>query len=150
MLKNSDKLKALQALFPSTTLNIEGVDVVIEPMQVQYSKEFADICEKVMPALISGATAGASDEAFAMRLIPVLIPIAFGEFIALCNLHVDVDLKTVPHHLVPRILDKWLEVSFGDAGKVKPWMDLFKAVQKRFLSSAATTSPTSSEGSTPS
>lgn len=144
MAKNPKKLEALQAFCPAVNYDINGVTVVIEPLRLKHSGDFAKIVGKVLPSIMQASTAAKEDDA----LLPILqaaLPVIFSDLVFLCDKCVDVDLTEIPQEFVPQIVDRWIEVSFGDEGKVKPWKDLFVSLQKRFAQSppeASTSSAT--------
>jgi hypothetical protein len=142
MLKKDSSIKAFKSLFGPLTIEVDGVPVQIEPLTIRSAGKFTAIVQKVLPKLMG---TDLTDSV----VLEALLPLAFSDLVDLCNDCVDVDLKEIPHWLVPEIVQAWLDLSFGAAGKVQPWKNLFLEMQAKFSqSTAATSNPTSSEGST--
>lgn len=140
--KDRKKLEALRAFCPIESFDVNGVPVQIEPLRLKYSGDFSRIVGKILPSILQAATAKDGQD----DLLPVLqaaLPLVFSDLVHLCNKCVDVDLEEIPQELVPQIVDRWLDLSFGTEGKVKPWKDLFVSLQKRFAQSQTTDSTSS-------
>ena len=136
MAKDKAKTDAIKALFPGRIVEISGVEIKVEPLGFRHIRKFSDGISKIMPTLVSVISDVKADErGWISKLSATLAPFLMTDLLDLVDDCVDVDLKEVPHHLLPRIIEAWIEESFGDEGKVKPWKTLFTTILKRFATS---------------
>ncbi len=134
---NSDAA-VLATLFPGTTLTLDlddaglhQVEVEVLPLGFRHLRVFSD---KITTALgVVGSMSlpvGQSTEqlgkAIMMRAAPLLMADLFDllkECVVITK-PATVKLDDLPHWLVPPIVSTWLELSFGDPKKWRPWIEV--------------------------
>ncbi len=149
--KDAKKAKALEGLWPGKEVNIPGTDVtiIVEPLGVRHVKQFSAAISKVMPTIVGILGDEASDEKqWVSKITTTLLPFMFGDLIDMLNDCCDVDITTLPHEALAPVAESWIEQSFGDEGKLKPWKDLFLKVMKTFLKQDQGTTTPSTTAST--
>lgn len=126
----------MRVLFPGTTLVIAGREVRVFPLGVRHVGSVTKAAEEIIPRLLSSgfdARSLATKEGRSAAW-PSLLPMIVGDMMKVINECVEgVDLEgdDLPHWYLPPIVDAWVEESFGDAGKVKPWVDMLEATIRR-------------------
>ena len=126
----------LAAMFPGRTLLLDmdeqgdhQVEVEVMPLGFRHLRTFSD---KITTALgVVGSMslpAGQSPEQLGKAIMMRAAPLLMGDLFDLLKECVviarpaTVRLDDLPHWLVPNIVSAWLELSFGDEKKWRPWI----------------------------
>lgn len=132
------KAEQLRALYPGRQINI-GLTITVMPLKVKQLRQFSESLTNLVPAVLNAvSSANPKTEAELTQVIcATLVPLALKDLIALISDCVkDIDLDDVPQHLLPRIIDAWVEESFSGPGKLQPWIDLAKKLWAQVESTA--------------
>lgn len=124
----------LAAMFPGTTFEIKSdrsedkLVATIYPMGIAHVRRFNKAVEDVLPKIAMQVPLNhLGGKLDLSTLAPMIVPIIIGDLLDLVNACVDgVDLtdEKLPHWVLASIIQIWIEESFGDQGKVKPWIDI--------------------------
>lgn len=160
----------VKTLLPGESFTSDvGVDVTVYPMGVVHLKKFSNQIATAMS--IVGRTPikkGASQKEIGGQIAATLAPFLLTEAMDLIEACVKISEKSVkfddlPHWDMPKIVELWIEQSFGDEKKWRPWVTAIdRAVTKatgspfsilEMLSSSSsqlvTPAPTSSTAASP-
>lgn len=127
--KDPDKQRAISALFPEDTVDINGVSVVVRPMAVRQFRRFSDNLAKIVPTIVRLLGSKEDDENWIRSFAAAILPFAASDLVDIIDECVDIDLKEAPQHLLPIVAKKWIEVTFGAPEKLRPWKDLMTSLQ---------------------
>ena len=121
--------EALNILLPGESFKSDvGATVTVYPMGVVHLKRFAG---QIATALsIIGKTQyrkGASQKEIGAQIAAAIAPFLISEAMDLLEACVKIDpsevkFQELPHWDVPVVVQMWLEASFGDEKKWRPWV----------------------------
>jgi len=122
----------LATLFPGRTveLDINGhrFRVLVRPMAVAHFRRFKDAVNNSLQKLTQSEL-GTAD------IFSTVITLIADDLMDVINDSVDgIDLQDprCPVWVFPTVAKEWFDESFGDEGKVKPWVTLIDQVVERF------------------
>lgn len=151
MKKDHKASEALSAFDQSKTFALNGISVTVEPLGVRHLRKFSAAVTKAAPDLIKAldvtkaATDGKEDQITDDGLgsfMKAVIPFFFTDLIELVDDCCSVALDKVPINLVPKIIDEWINVSFGEKEegfkRLRPWLDLAQELMSRVGSRPST------------
>tara|TARA_Y100000114_G_scaffold153211_1_gene172773 strand:- start:627 stop:1079 length:453 start_codon:yes stop_codon:yes gene_type:complete len=122
----------LKTLFPGRKVSIEAggqnISFHVRPMAVSHFRRFKDAVSKALEK-IGGTTL---DSGSLMVTIIDLVADDLMDVINECVDGIDLTDDHCPVWLFPQLATEWFEESFGDEGKVKPWVELIEKVVERF------------------
>ena len=122
----------LKTLFPGRQVTIDAggqkITFSVRPMAVSHFRRFKDAVSKALEK-IGGSTL---DSGSLMVTIIDLVADDLMDVINECVDGIDLTDDHCPVWLFPQLATEWFEESFGDEGKVKPWVELIEKVVERF------------------
>jgi len=121
----------LERLFPGEEVVLaEGMTVKVTPVKVKHLPEFSKAIQSAMPVLLrDGVNPIEGDTVNWKSVLPLLIPIIIENMLGIVNECVsDIDIMELPHEYLPPLITSWLSQSFGDLGKLQPWITSVEAV----------------------
>lgn len=140
MTKDTKKDDALTALTSQEEVTTPaGVKILVQGLGIKEVKKFSNAISRVIPAIMpiimnqSGVSAD-----WAKAITAAVLPFAMADLLELVDDCIDVTLEKVPLHHVPPIVEKWVEMSFGDPKKLMPWVEMAKGISDRFIQAKAT------------
>lgn len=121
--KSEDDVPDLEQLFPGEIVELErGIRAVVFPPGLVHLRRFSS--DVVAVAVAVGEHARKPGD-IASRLIPYLISNASSMLSECVRIEVPgglrVKFEELPHWLVPPVLERWVDISFGDEAKLRPW-----------------------------
>lgn len=135
---------ALEDLFPGYILDFPGANgkkltVEVFPLGVTHLRKFNHQLEAIVPKLARNVDFAAlrekGDEAIA-DLLPMLAPMILTDLLDLvdaCTKGVDLINGYVPHWILPKIIERWLLESFGEAKKIQPWVTAIETMMEKVI-----------------
>ena len=108
------------------------VKIMVYPLGVGHIRRFTDDITRIVSATGNiKVTKGASEKEIAQAFVMGLIPLVLTDAIDLvkeCTVIDPPDIKfdELPHWALPDIAEAWIDQSFGDAKKWKPWVSLIE------------------------
>ena len=164
-------LQSAKPLFPGTRIKLEdGIDleITVYPLGVKHVKKFTDDIARIVNAsqrikVEKGGDQKKIAEQFVMGLVPIIMTDAL-DLVKECTVIEPQGAATfdeLPHWVLPGIADAWIQESFGEEKKWRPWVTLIEKTITRVTgkpfsiseiwskasSQTDTLSTTSSEGS---
>ena len=129
-------VKTSKPLFPGKQIKTD-LDVVITvyPLGVTHIKRFTEDITRIVNASQSIRVSKNADkkqvaEQFVMGLIPLVLTDAL-ELVKECTKVEGADFDELPHWLLPDIASAWIEESFGEEKKWRPWVTLIESTISR-------------------
>ena len=122
----------LKTLFPGKQVTIDAdgqkLTFTVRPMAVSHFRRFKDAISKALEKIGGGNL----DSVGLMITIIDLVADDLMDVINECVDGVDLTDDHCPVWLFPQLATEWFEESFGDEGKVKPWVGMIEKVVERF------------------
>ena len=135
--KTEKKPDDMRVMFPGVEVSIELPDgpmmVTVFPVGIQQMKKFVTAIAGAV-GIIRGMDLkkDGSTQDHLKQMLPHLIPIVLNDLFGLVQeCTVGVDLDTLPHWLVPPIVEAWIIESFGDEKKIRPWIQMFENLTEK-------------------
>lgn len=158
-----------KALFPGTEVRLSCCVATVFPAGVKHARKLFTRVLPILQAVGGFAKRDGEDEkAHATRVSADMIPLALNQAIDIISdcvvLPGKAKLDDLPHFDLPPIADAWIQASFGEERKWRPWLALMETTAARFnggeavsmseiwsrvSSRLATASPTSSKSDGP-
>ena len=134
----------LETMFPGREVVIAEVGdkkltAQVYPLGIVQIRKFNDTLADVLPRIATKVDLSKLKRAndfmvgFA-DLLPAITPMVASDLIELiddCVVGVDLTKDRVPHWVLPKIVEIWIEESFGEAGKLKAWLDAIDRVLEK-------------------
>ena len=122
----------LKTLFPGRTVTIEAggqsLTFSVRPMAVSHFRRFKEAVSKALERIGGGDL----DSGSLMVTVVDLVADDLMDVINECVDGIDLTDDACPVWLFPKLATDWFDESFGDEGKVRPWVDLIEQVVGRF------------------
>ena len=128
----------VKVIFPGTDVVLETCIVRVFPAGLKHLRKFSGELGGVLHLLVQSGDLreGQSASQFFAQLVPIALdhlyeliedctevkPLVTGESIA---------LEDIPHWEVPTLVMAWLEESFGEEKKWKPWVSMIETLVKK-------------------
>ena len=128
--------KDAKALVPGRTLEIDGHEITVFPAGICHSgKLFTKVVGVLQSAAEMKARPGESVRDHGDRVVNDMIPFAIRNALDIIKDCVELpnraDFDRLPHYFLPPIAQAWIEESFGEEKKWRPWLALVEEAATR-------------------
>jgi hypothetical protein len=112
-----------EILFPGRVFQVEGGTITVCPLGISQLKKFSGTLVRILGIL------GAEDQKqIVAYLLPHILTSALDLFEDCCIVSEGVDFNRIPHYEFPPMLEVWIEESFGEPRKWRPWMTMIESL----------------------
>lgn len=123
----------VKRLFPGEKVELaEGVSITVRPSTISHIPIFVNALENAEPFLELYRMLLEHEEKNTpvdwTKVLPEMTPLLIGPLSEVLNdsIQEDVRVQDLPHWILPSILESWARQSFGDLGKLRPWVIAFE------------------------
>jgi hypothetical protein len=127
-----------RVLFPGTEVPFgEGrARATVYPFGLRHAQRFSREVASLLEVVLEATPAGRTDAETALAVLRSAAPILVGNCLDLIADCVVIEPKTVivhelPHFVQAQLFGAWLEESFGNEDKIRPWREAVRGVLQR-------------------
>lgn len=125
-------------MFPGTDVPILNSQAIVTvcPLGLLHMKKFSGDLTKFLSVMmdvkiVRGSSQAEIGKKLMAQLTPFIIENLFDLVLECCTFSEGVTIENLPHWDTPAIVDAWIDESFGEPKKWKPWMTLIDSTVSR-------------------